>query len=138
MGHIRIRDGLTTTGTPFTTPRSKLVVISGYPLKSVGEYLIMVGPRLFEGDVATMEPSTLVHEMTHVWQYKNGTLTQFRGFKAHAHYFIRGKLGGQKVARGGAALRGAHGTIQTEPRSPARAIKTNPHEIGCCGNSSYP
>jgi hypothetical protein len=43
------------------------------------DYQINVGPSLFEQDLSTADPSTLVHEMTHVWQYFNGTLT-----KAHA------------------------------------------------------
>lgn len=92
---IRIRDGLTPTGTPFTTPRTKVEVIGGYAIETKGEYLIMVGPRLFNGDLFDLEPGTLVHEMTHVWQYKHRTLTEFQGFRAHAHYAIRGKLGGR-------------------------------------------
>jgi hypothetical protein len=54
------------------------------------DYEINVGPRLFNGDLANLEPSTLVHEMTHVWQYYNHTLTKAHGFGAH----LRASLGG--------------------------------------------
>ncbi|MEP7212306.1 MAG: hypothetical protein ABI791_04480 [Acidobacteriota bacterium] len=92
MSKIRIRNGLSWTGTPITTPRGGPVnVDSGWPVESEGEYLIMVGQRLFNGDVAVQEDSTLVHEMTHVWQYKHGTLTEFHGAAAHALYGIPGK-----------------------------------------------
>jgi len=54
------------------------------------DYQINVGPRLFAGDLSVLEPDTLVHEMTHVWQYFNGTLT-----KAHAAFAqIRAGMGG--------------------------------------------
>ena len=54
------------------------------------DYQINVGPRLFAGDLSALEPDTLVHEMTHVWQYYNGTLT-----KAHAAFAqIRAGMGG--------------------------------------------
>jgi hypothetical protein len=54
------------------------------------DYQINVGPRLFAGDLSALEPDTLVHEMTHVWQYYNGTLT-----KAHAAFAqIRAAMGG--------------------------------------------
>jgi len=53
------------------------------PVATEGEYLIMVGPRLFEGDVAAMEPDTLVHEMTHVWQYMHGTLGEAEAALKH-------------------------------------------------------
>lgn len=68
-----------------------MIVSSGYPYLGEGEYLIMVGPDLFEGDLAVDEPATLVHEMTHVWQYKHGTLTEFHAASAHVHYYVRGR-----------------------------------------------
>lgn len=43
------------------------------------DYQINVGPSLFKQDLSIADPSTLIHEMTHVWRYFNGTLT-----KAHA------------------------------------------------------
>jgi hypothetical protein len=77
LDRIRIRDGLSPTGTAFTAPREKVAAHHALPFMTEGEYLIMVGPRLFEGDVAAMEPDTLVHEVTHVWQYKHGTLGEY-------------------------------------------------------------
>lgn len=66
--NIRIRDGLSPTGTPFTD----------------SDYSIMVGPKLFDGDLAQDDPDTLVHEMVHVWQYKQGTLTRKKAIAIHA------------------------------------------------------
>ena len=83
LGRIRIRDGLSVTGTPFAAPRERVVVQQGFPFTTEGEYLIMVGKRLFDGDVAVMEPDTLVHEVTHVWQYKHGTLGEYEGAFKH-------------------------------------------------------
>lgn len=83
LGRIRIRDGLSPTGTPFTAPRAKVVLVKGFPHETEGEYLIMVGRTLFEGDVATMEPDTLVHEVTHVWQYKHGTMWEYGAALKH-------------------------------------------------------
>jgi hypothetical protein len=54
------------------------------------DYQINVGPDLYERDMATAAAGTLVHEMTHVWQYHNGTLTKAHGFGAH----LRASLGG--------------------------------------------
>jgi|GEM_PF-1690113 len=64
---IRIRDGLSPTGTPFTD----------------SDFSIMVGPSLFKGDLSTDDPNTLVHEVVHVWQYKNGTLTRAKALAVH-------------------------------------------------------
>ena len=50
------------------------------------DYEINVGPDLFEQDLSTADPSTLIHEMTHVWQYFNGTLTKAHAAAAQALY----------------------------------------------------
>lgn len=80
LGQIRIRNGLSPTGTAIT-------------IRDDDEYSIMVGQRLFDGDVALMEASTLVHEMTHVWQWYQGTLSKSHALMAHAHRAVAGKLG---------------------------------------------
>lgn len=49
------------------------------------DYQINVGPRHFNEDLAVSIPGTLVHEMTHVWQYYNHTLTKAHGLKAHLY-----------------------------------------------------
>jgi hypothetical protein len=54
------------------------------------DYQINVGKYQYNGDMAALAPATLVHEMTHVWQYYNGTLTKAHGFGAH----LRASLGG--------------------------------------------
>jgi hypothetical protein len=54
------------------------------------DYQINVGPRLYDSDLSITEPSTLAHEMTHVWQYYNKTLSKGHAFTAHA----RASLGG--------------------------------------------
>ncbi len=79
LSWIRIRDGLSPTGTALT-------------IRDGNDYSIMVGPSLFDGDVANMEPSTLVHEMTHVWQWYRGTLSKAHAVSAHIHNFIGAKL----------------------------------------------
>jgi hypothetical protein len=48
------------------------------------DYQINVGPHLYSGDLSLQDPATLVHEMTHVWQYYNNTLTKGHAFIAHA------------------------------------------------------
>ena len=83
VGRIRIRDGISPKGTAFAAPRERVVLDSGMPVRTEGEYLIMVGPQLFEGDVAAMEPDTLVHEMTHVWQYMHGTVGEYEAALKH-------------------------------------------------------
>ncbi len=96
LSRIRIRDGLSwPKGTAFTTPRTQWARDTGHPFghETEGAYLIMVGPRLFDGDVALMDPATLVHEMTHVWQYKHGTLTEGHALVAHVHYSASDRLG---------------------------------------------
>src|ERR1700752_551066 len=93
LSQIRIRNGISTINTPFTTlGKSTLKLLSGYPLKSEGQYLIMVGSRLFDCDLALNQPATLVHEMVHVWQYQQGTLTEFQGLAAHAFQHLSAKL----------------------------------------------
>lgn len=67
LSSIRIRDGLSPTGTAFTDH----------------DYSIMVGPKLFDGDLSKDDPYTLVHEMVHVWQYKHGMLTRAKALLAH-------------------------------------------------------
>ena len=47
------------------------------------DYQINVGPDLYGKDLVIADPSTLVHEMTHVWQYYNGTLTKAHAAGAH-------------------------------------------------------
>ena len=90
---IRIRNGISTINTPFTTlGKSTLKLLSGYPRKSEGQYLIMVGPGLFNCDLALNRPATLVHEMVHVWQYRQRTLTEFQGLAAHAFHSLSAKL----------------------------------------------
>ena len=82
LSQIRIRNGESPTGTAIT-------------IRDGDDYSIMVGQRLFDGDVAAMEPSTLVHEMTHVWQWYQGTLSKAHALSAHAHRWAAGKLGGR-------------------------------------------
>jgi outer membrane protein OmpA-like peptidoglycan-associated protein len=80
LSQIRIRNGLSPTGTAVT-------------IRDGNEYSIMVGQRLFDGDVARMDASTLVHEMTHVWQWSKGTITKAHAVSAHAHNYVAWKLG---------------------------------------------
>jgi outer membrane protein OmpA-like peptidoglycan-associated protein len=80
MSQIFIRDGLSPTGTPIT-------------IRDGDDYSIMVGPYLFDNDVADKDPSTLAHEMTHVWQWYHGTLSKAHALTAHTHAGIRRKLG---------------------------------------------
>ena len=94
MDCIRIRDGLTTTGVPFVTTGTTNKVLFGTLAGRGEEYLIMVGPRLFEGDLSHVAPATLVHEMVHVWQYKHKKLTELRGLILHSVYYLKGKFGG--------------------------------------------
>lgn len=51
------------------------------------DYEINVGPGSFKQDlsIGSRLPATLVHEMTHVWQYYNHTLTKAHGFGAHLY-----------------------------------------------------
>jgi outer membrane protein OmpA-like peptidoglycan-associated protein len=79
LTQIRIRDGESPTGTAITIPLDDL-------------YNIMVGKKLFYLDLADKDPSTLVHEMTHVWQYFQGTLSRAHALSAHAHRWAAGKL----------------------------------------------
>jgi hypothetical protein len=96
LSEVRIRNGLATTGTPFTTlGSSSLKLITGFPSRSKGKYQLMVGPTLFASDLSKSSPSILVHEMTHVWQYKHETLTEFSGLARHAFYYLSGLLGGK-------------------------------------------
>ena len=76
LSAIRIRDGLSPTDTPFTD----------------SDYSIMVGPTLFAGDLAKDDPDTLVHEMVHVWQYKQGTLTRAKAIAAHAGAYMAARF----------------------------------------------
>ena len=80
MSWIRIRDGLSPTGTAIT-------------IRDGNDFSIMVGPTLFDGDLSTDSRSTLVHEMTHVWQWHHGMLTKAHALTAHAHAGIRRKAG---------------------------------------------
>ncbi|HEX2758365.1 MAG TPA: hypothetical protein VHP60_07685, partial [Thermoanaerobaculia bacterium] len=47
------------------------------------DYQINVGQYLHEKDLSLIWPELLVHEMTHVWQYYNKTLTKAHAFIAH-------------------------------------------------------
>jgi outer membrane protein OmpA-like peptidoglycan-associated protein len=80
LSRVRIRDGESPTGTAITIPLHDL-------------FNIMVGKSLFALDVADADPSTLVHEMTHVWQYFHGTLSRSHALSAHSHRWAAGKLG---------------------------------------------
>jgi len=95
LERIRIRDGLTTTGVPFVTSGTTSKVLFGSLLTRPEEYLIMVGPRLFDEDLTRVAPATLVHEMVHVWQYKHKKLTELRGLMLHSLYYLSGKIGGR-------------------------------------------
>jgi hypothetical protein len=56
-----------------------------FPNYADGTYNISVGQDLFDRDLTTTptDRETLVHEMTHVWQYFHGTLTRKHGTVAH-------------------------------------------------------
>jgi outer membrane protein OmpA-like peptidoglycan-associated protein len=79
LSRVRIRDGESPTGTAITIPLDDL-------------FNIMVGKEYWL-DLADKDPSTLVHEMTHVWQYFHGTLSRSHGLSAHSHRWVAGKLG---------------------------------------------
>ena len=81
---IRIRNGLSPNGTAIT-----------FPNYSDGTYNISVGQYLFDNDLTDFQSGrdTLVHEMTHVWQYYHGLLTRAHGITAHVHRNIAGRLG---------------------------------------------
>ena len=68
FSQIRIADGVNGNGGAWTD----------------SDFQINVGPWLYDNDVAQYEPETLVHEMTHVWQYYNGQLTKSHAFFAQA------------------------------------------------------
>ena len=53
------------------------------------DYQINVGPYYYKTDLSVSDPSTLVHEMTHVWQYFNHTLSKGHAFGAHAAAWIK-------------------------------------------------
>jgi hypothetical protein len=57
------------------------------------DYQMNLGPTLWKVELTGFGAwrATLVHEMTHVWQYFNGTLTERHAFFAHAHYSMLGK-----------------------------------------------
>ena len=81
---IRIRNGLSPNGTAIT-----------FPNYSDGTYNISVGKYLFALDLADSQDGrdTLIHEMTHVWQYYHRLLTRAHGIIAHVHRAVAGKLG---------------------------------------------
>jgi hypothetical protein len=56
------------------------------------DYQINVGKYLYERDLSAAAPSTLVHEMTHVWQYYNGTLSKSHAFGAQARAWAADKV----------------------------------------------
>jgi hypothetical protein len=63
---VSIADGVSIKGTPWTD----------------SDYQINVGTWSYDHDLSLFDRSTLVHEMTHVWQYYNKTLTKFHAFFA--------------------------------------------------------
>ena len=80
LSTIHITNEISPTDTPFTVHSHG------------GDYYIHVGRRLYDRDLSTMTfAATLVHEMTHVWQYNAGTLTGTHGLFAHLHYAIMGR-----------------------------------------------
>ena len=95
LDSVRVRDGLSTTGVPFTTSGTTRKVLFGALLARPEQYLIMVGPQLFNDDLALVAPATLVHEMVHVWQYKHKKLTELRGLMTHSLYYLSGKVAGR-------------------------------------------
>lgn len=80
LSQIKITNGESLTGTAITIPLDD-------------NYFLNLGKRLYYSDVSHMDPRTLVHEMTHVWQYFHGTLSRSHGLIAHAHRAAAGKLG---------------------------------------------
>ena len=75
LDQIPIGDGQSANGTAWTS----------------SDYTISVTPQYFSTDLSRSDPDTLVHEMTHVWQYFNGTLTMDHAFKAQAWASIKDK-----------------------------------------------
>ena len=63
-----------------------------WPNRAQGLYNISVGQKLFDIDLTDYESDTLVHEMTHVWQYYHSLLTEAHGLMAHAHRTVAGKI----------------------------------------------
>ena len=63
---VSIADGVSVKGTAWTD----------------SDYQINVGPWDYDHDLSAFDRSTLVHEMTHVWQYYNKTLTKAHAFIA--------------------------------------------------------
>src|SRR5258708_10603127 len=80
---IRIRNGLSPNGTAIT-----------FPNYADGTYNISVGQYLFDHDLTDYQGAkdTLIHEVTHVWQYYHGLLTRAHGVIAHCHRAAAGKL----------------------------------------------
>jgi len=79
LSSIQITNELSPIRTPFT-------------IKSLGGgYYIHVGEYLYEYLMSGNNTATLVHEMTHVWQYHVGSLTSLHALSAHLHYGIRGR-----------------------------------------------
>jgi hypothetical protein len=52
------------------------------------DYQINVGKTLYSLDLGKYAADTLVHEMVHVWQYKQGTLSKAKGFGMHALFGV--------------------------------------------------
>lgn len=63
---VSIADGVSIKGTPWTD----------------SDYQINVGPWSYDHDLSVFDRSTLVHEMAHVWQYFNKTLSKLHAFVA--------------------------------------------------------
>ena len=80
----RIRNGLSPTGTAIT-----------FPNYYDGTYNISVGQYRFDHDLTDNQSDriTLVHEMTHVWQFYHGLLSKKHGITAHARRGVAGWLG---------------------------------------------
>ena len=80
---IRIRNGLSPNGTAIT-----------FPNYADGTYNISVGQYLFDNDLTDSQSGrdTLIHEMTHVWQYYHHLLSRAHGISAHIHRNLAGRL----------------------------------------------
>jgi hypothetical protein len=111
LEEIVITDGLSPTGVPFTDSDSS----------------INIGPVLFaqdlsaqskrpDGKVVPSEQSkTFVHEMTHVWQYFNNTLSRTHGMKAQTVAFFKDKAVGLKESAMGTARNLGLGLMHQPP-----------------------
>jgi len=72
--------------TAWLPPLLEVSIADGVSIKGTAwtdsDYQINVGPWSYDHDCSVYDRSTLVHEMTHVWQYYNKTLTKAHAFIA--------------------------------------------------------